>query len=549
VNDGRSFYDGPVVSWLRRLKAPVRGLFALACGVIAGLGFAPVGWWPCVFAGVAGLTILVACARRLRGSLGVGLAFGVGLTGVTLNWMSAIFVEAMLGLIGAVSLFYVALAAVLRLALRWRWWPLVAAGCWSALEFTICRWPFDGFGWVRLGYAMIDSPLAWGYPLIGLAGVSFLSALVGQMVAWAVLVPHPLAKRLTVAVGTALGCTALAACGFLVPAASAVVNGGQAQKVVVGWVQGGAPGGGIYGLGPARTITTAQTDETQQLAAKVADGTQPQPDFYVWPEEGTDLDPATDPQTKALVEQALAATGRPIFLGTILDGPGADERQTASLWWDPVKGVEATYIKRGIVPFGEWVPYRDVLLPLFPVLSYVGPQSVPGTTPGVLPVTLSDGRPLRLGVLVCYDVAFDSYAYDLERDGAQVIVVQSSNAMYQGTGQIDQQFAMTRVRAAELRRDILVVTTSGVSGFINADGSVAFQVDNPAPASGVVTMPLQTGTTPAVWLAGWLELGIVIATGACLVLVVVLVVRRGGVAALLRPGTMENALEKERVDA
>jgi apolipoprotein N-acyltransferase len=107
--------------------------------------------------------------------------------------------------------------------------------------------------------------------------------------------------------------------------------------------------------------------------------------------------------------------------------------------------------------------------------------------------------------MVCYDVSFDHIVYDTVRYGGEVLVVQSSNAMYQGTGQIDQQFAITRARAAELRREVLVVTTSGVSGLIRADGSVDFLVADPGGASGVVELPRRTGLTPAVWVAPVLE--------------------------------------------
>lgn len=152
---------------------------------------------------------------------------------------------------------------------------------------------------------------------------------------------------------------------------------------------------------------------------------------------------------------------------------------------------------------------RELLLPLIPQLAYVGDQSIPGDRPGVMNVQLDDGRRLAVGVLVCYDLAFDSFAHDLATNGAQVVVVQSSNAMYQGTGQIDQQFAMTRVRAMELRREILVVTTSGVSGLIEPDGSVAFRVGDHSSASGVVSLPERDGITPASLWSGWLELIVV----------------------------------------
>ncbi len=515
----------------------VRVLIALICGVATGLAFAPVGWWPLILVGVAGLTVVTLAAKRgIVGVAGLGLVYGLGLTGTTLNWMRAIFVEAMVGLVIAVALFYLVLALAIRLASRLAWWPLVAAGCWSVLEFTICRWPFNGFGWVRLGYAMIDSPLAGAYPLIGVAGVSFLTAVAGQTIAWLLVARAGVLRRIVMVVLTAALCTAVAAAGSLAPAGWPVTEPTKSgdgtvapASLDVGWVQGGAPGGGVYGLGPERTITTNETKGTVQLAAAAAAGTLAQPDFVVWPEEGTDLDPAHDPPTKALVDQAVDAVDRPILVGTVLNGPGPDARQTASLWWEPGGGVTATYIKRGIVPFGEWIPGRSFLLPLFPVLRYVGAQSVPGTEPGVLDVTLSDGRPLKLGTMVCYDLAFDNVAYDTTKNGAQLLVVQSSNAMYQGTGQIQQQFAMTRVRAAELRREILVVTTSGVSGYIAADGSVLWQDSDPATAYGVQQMPLRQGTTLAVVFAQPLELGLVIASLACLVLA--LFRRRSGIMA------------------
>jgi apolipoprotein N-acyltransferase len=155
-----------------------------------------------------------------------------------------------------------------------------------------------------------------------------------------------------------------------------------------------------------------------------------------------------------------------------------------------------TYVKRSLVPFGEWIPFREILLPLIPQLRYVGAQSVPGTKPGILQGTLRNGRTANFGILICFDVAFDNVAYDLPNGDAQIIVVQSSNAMYQGSSQVEQQFAITRARAAELRREVLVVTTSGISGVIDPTGVPQSRVSSGA-ATGTVVMPLRNGSTPA----------------------------------------------------
>lgn len=493
-----------VIERVGRAHLGLRAGLAIVAGLATALGFAPFGWWPLLIVGVAGFSLVVLGAGRLRQALLLGFCYGLGYMGLGLNWMRAIFLDALVGIVLVTSLLYVLLAALIFALRRLALWPVGAAAAWVAVEALISRWPFDGFGWMRLGYTMTDAPLAGLYPLIGVVGVTFVTALIGQGLLWlgdsVIPARRPATRgRVLTALGGLLVIALGAAGGALLPAATAT-----GATTSIGWVQGGAPGGGVYGIGPPRTTTTNHLAETTALFDRIGRGESPRPDFVVWPENGTDLDPHYDAETAELVRQALAVAELPILVGTILSGPGEDERQTASLWLDPVRGELERYVKRGIVPFGEFVPYRALLLPLIPKLAYVGDQSIPGTEPGVITARTAAGD-FPLGVLICYDVSFDHIVYDTVRYGGQVLVVQSSNAMYQGTGQIEQQFAMTRARAAELRRELLVVTTSGVSGLIRADGSIAFSVSQPAAASGVVELPLRQGQTPAVSVAPVLE--------------------------------------------
>lgn len=497
-----------VIELVARMHLGLRAGLAILAGLTTALGFEPFAWWPLLFIGVAGFSLVVLGAGRLRQALLLGFCYGLGYMGLGLNWMRAIFLDALVGIVLVTSLLYVLLAALVFAIRRLPLWPVGAAAAWVAVEALISRWPFDGFGWMRLGYTMTDAPLAGLYPLVGVVGVTFAIALLGQGLLWLLdrsVVEAARPPIVTAGIGLIVIMLATGA-GTLIPAGTAT---GETTKV--GWVQGGAPGGGVYGIGPPRTTTTNHLAETTALFGRIEAGQLPRPDFVVWPENGTDLDPHHDAQTAAMVRQALEVAGVPILVGTILSGPGEDERQTASLWLDPVRGELERYIKRGIVPFGEFVPFRDILLPLVPKLAYVGAQSIPGTEPGVIAARTEAGE-FPLGVLVCYDVSFDHIVYDTVRYGGQLLVVQSSNAMYQGTGQIEQQFAMTRARAAELRREVLVVTTSGVSGLIGADGRVEFSVAEPEAASGVVELPHRQGATPAVWVAPVLEVIGVLAT-------------------------------------
>ncbi len=495
--DARSRRRGPLAPWWWV------GLAAVA-GLATGAGFAPIGLWPSTLVGVAALTVSVTASRTRWLLIAAGAAFGLGLTTSTLSWMAMITVGAAAGLIAVVSSWYILLAVLLRLCLRAAYWPLLSAGAWVLVEYAASTFPFGGFGWLRLGYAMLDSPLVGLLPLVGVGGLSLATALAANLVVWVALKP---ARRRAVLAGgsvTLLLLIAAAAGTIEVPAAGTSIS--------VGWVQGGAPGGGVFGLGPAGSTTRRHADETNVLAARIASGELPQPDVVLWPENSTDTDPNENDETRDLIVTSSSTVNAPVLVGEILEGPGSDNRRTASQLWTASGAIGRTYVKRSIVPFGEWIPYRDLLLPLVPELRYVGKQSVPGEHPGVLPLKLRSGADVDLGVLICFDVAFDPVVYDLPGNGARVIVVQSSNAMYQGSAQVLQQFAITRARAAELRREIVVATTSGISGVIDTHGTPIVATGSGA-ASGVQTLPLRNGVTPAVVIALPLQQAVSAATG------------------------------------
>ncbi|MCW2810017.1 MAG: ppm2, partial [Friedmanniella sp.] len=291
---------------------------------------------------------------------------------------------------------------------------------------------------------------------------------------------------------------------------------GAAGSVNVGIVQGNVPGRGIAALGRARTVTNNHLAETVRLMQKVDAGELPRPDFVLWPENSTDIDPLLDAQTRATVQSAAGVAGRPILVGAVTEGPGVDERQTTALWWDPQRGPVAAYHKQNLVPFGEWIPFRAQLLPWVPILKEVGAQSIPGTAPGVLDVQ-AGGRDLRVGDVICFELAYDQTVYRSLTAGAQISVVQSNNATYGGTGQIEQQFAITRARAMESRREIAVATTDSVSGYIGRDGSVLHKTSQFTAASTVVSMPLRSELTPAIVAGPWIARGLAaVALLACL---------------------------------
>ena len=497
----------------------LRVLVVMLAGAALGLSWQPYGLWPLLLVGIPAFTLAVRGVRPLI-AVGLGYLFGLTMLTLAINWVHVLGTWIAAVLIIFMSLFFGLLGFSLTLVSRLRWWPLAAACCWVLIEYAYSRIPLGGFGWTRIGYAAVDTPLAGFFPIIGVAGVSFAVALISQLIAWIVLTAWMARRggragrsRLLIAVG---GIVSLVLLGSALRLYQLEPEIGSAGSVRVGIVQGNIPGRGIEAMGRARSVTNNHLSETIRLMTKARLGEVPEPDFVLWPENSTDIDPTADELTRLTVQAAADVANRPILVGAVMQGQRVDERQTAALWWDPDRGVTARYNKQNLVPFGEWIPFRAQLLPLIPLLEQVGAQSIPGTSPGVLDVAVS-GRPIKIGDVICFELAYDQTIYQSLIGGAQVLMVQSNNATYGGTGQIEQQFAITRARAMESRREIAVATTNSVSGFITRDGAVATRTQEFTAQSMVVEMPLRNALTPAIRVAPWLERGLaLVAVLACI---------------------------------
>jgi apolipoprotein N-acyltransferase len=124
----------------------------------------------------------------------------------------------------------------------------------------------------------------------------------------------------------------------------------------------------------------------------------------------------------------------------------------------------------------------------------------PGSDPGVLQL-----GPARIGDVICFEVAYDREVRDVVEAGARVLVVQTNNATYGRTGQPEQQLAMSRLRAVEHGRTVLVAATSGISAIIAPDGTVTASAPEFTAASLVERVALRDALTVADRLGTWPE--------------------------------------------
>jgi apolipoprotein N-acyltransferase len=447
---------------------PSRAAYPLALlgGLLTYLAFPRFAVRPLA---VLGPALLLAAVYRqpFRRATLLGLAYGLAFFVPLLVWLQtgagthawlvlAVLEAAFLALSGP------ALAAVSRLPA----WPAWAAAVFVAQEGLRGRVPFGGFTWGRLGFSQDTGPLLRWAAVGGPALVTFLLALVAGLLV--VAVRHATGRR---------ALAALAVAGAVVPFALGPLLPGPPRaerRVTVALVQGNVPRLGLASLDPRQQemVIRNHTEATFELAAAVEQGTVPRPDFVVWPENSTDRDPRRDPTAGALVDAAVKRVGVPVLVGAVLDRDDGDA-ENAGIVWDPVTGAGATYAKRHLVPFGEYVPFRERLTPIFGRLSLVGSGFVPGAADG----GVLDVAGTRVSDVICFEVAYDDLVRDGVRDGGEVIVVQTNNASFGRTAQTRQQLAMSRVRAVEHGRTVLVAATSGVSAVIAPDGSTVDESD------------------------------------------------------------------------
>jgi apolipoprotein N-acyltransferase len=467
-----------------------RIVVAIGAGALLGLAFEPHDYpWLAVVA--VPLFLAALNGVSVKGGILVGAGFGITYYAVLVPWLSVIGGDAAIALAILEGLFYAVFGAFASQVLKHKLWLLWIPCLWVATEFATASVPFGGFPWGRLAWAFADSPLGKLASLVGIAGLSFVVALLGALAYAAVL------RRRS---GLGLRAIALVA-GIAIVGGSSLITlstAGNGKSVTAAIVQGNVPGKGLEFLGRARTVTKNHMNATLDLQKQVEAGAQVKPDVVIWPENSTDIDPYKDAETRRDIETAVQAVQVPILVGAVTEGPGPNERQTTGIVWDPATGPGQRYAKRHPVPFGEYIPFRDQLLPYIKRLEMVGRQTAPGVGPGLMPI-----NGVTYGDLICFELAYDDVVSDVAKGGAQILVVQTNNATYGGTGQPEQQFAITRMRAIETGRTVLIASTSGISGVIQPDGTVEHKSGQFVPDVYVASVPVRDQLTLATRLGGW----------------------------------------------
>ena len=488
---------------------------ALGSGLVQLLALPPYGLWWLGPLSAALLFFAVAGARPRRATW-LGLLAGAALMVPLVSWQDIFGVDVWLAIAGAETVYFMPMAIGLALVGRLPGWPAWTATLWVAQEAVRARWPLGGFPWGKLAFAQPDSAFS-GYAALGSSAlVSFAVALTGALLLWTLL--RTVAAR---------GSTRLFTGGIGLVAIAAILTGGALapaigrpavdEQVTVGMVQGDVPNvGEMSVLGERMQVLENHAAGVHGLADDVREGTVPEPDMVLLPENASDIDPFRDPAAHEIIDEAAADIGVPLLWGiSRFNDDGT--RHVQSVVWDPEDGPGDHYDKRYLVPFGEYVPYRDFFTRFVERLDQVSSDALPGSDPGNLDVA---GTTLAVGI--CFDVAFDRPVREAVDAGGQIIVIPTNNANYNFTGQSDQQLAITQLRAVEHGRPAVVTSTSGISAIVEPDGTATYRSPEAEPDTHVAEVTAMDGPTLATRLGAVPEwvltgLGLVAVAGAVVV--------------------------------
>jgi apolipoprotein N-acyltransferase len=507
------------------LAKPVRWIWSvrmamLLCGAVLVLAFPAanlefLAW----FGLVPGLVLIVRSPTAREGGVRAWW-LGAGYLIAALYWMAPEIGPAVL-LVGAVFgalwiPFGVAAQKLLRPPVSW---PralaalAVVPSCWLVTEW-LRSWQAFGGPWAVFGVSQWQHPAVLALASVGgvwlvsfalvLANVAIVIALESLPRIGAAFLPGASWRSGFAVLGVAAGVASIGAG----PLAFALTPPSHAVRyVTIAMVQPGV----VLDAGLRSHASQALTAELSR--GGTLDGVRP--DLIVWGESSIALD-LTWPGSHALLSQieALSAEdGAEILVDQDATPPGKGHEKWSVLV--SPSGIKGIYVKTRLVPFGEYIPFRQQLGWLTKISRAASSNMVPGTGAHLLSATDRAGNPLAIGVLICFESAFPDMARVDTDSGAQLIVYQSTTSTFQGTWGPDQHASLSAVRAAETGRPVVQAALTGDTVAYDARGRLLAWMGQSGHGAVTVRLGLPAASARTVYdrlgdYVPWAALGIVV---------------------------------------
>lgn len=478
-----------LATFFRARHGASRYAIAFLLGVLLTLTMPPIGFFPAALLSVCGFIWMSQAAQTKTQALLIGWTYGSGFFMTGLYWISfALLVDIdnfgwalPLSLVaGPATLAFFTYAFIPLLAYRLRAYPIVHAlafiTVWACIEWLRGH-ALTGFPWNLPGYMWHHVlPVMQISSLVGIYGLTVLTLL------WAALPTLWAQRKLRFIV---LATLVLAMCWGTMRIVTHPTSTAQAPMIRI--VQ-------------ANIAQTAKWNENDQwrhleLHAQLSDKNTPA-DAVIWPETALTSDPVLFPEIGSYVAQRLPANSVGI-LGALritnADTPKPSYHN--GLYVIDSKGkILNTFDKFHLVPFGEYIPFRQQLqlTPIAAGIAMVG-DFVAG--PGPRTLTVNETLP-SFSPLVCYEVIFPGAVTDKTNRPAWLINI-TNDAWYGHTAGPYQHLEIARMRAIEEGLPLARAANTGISAMVDPIGRITASLS--LGEQGAITTPLPAALSPTLY--------------------------------------------------
>jgi len=477
-------------TWFKILR---QDLVALLLGVILTLSFAPFYLFPLAIVAPAGLLALILNKSPQR-ACWLGWVFGVGLFSSGVYW---IFISInsygdvpALGAAGITGILIATLALFPALVCYFtnRYFPAVDTAkivyafpaLWILSEW-IRSWVGSGFPWLYIGYSQNFSPLKGYAPFLSVYGVSLAALLTGSLLLNALLFYRARDLRKMI-LNLYLAVTIWIVGGLFtfIPWTHAI-----GTPINISLVQGNIP----QSLKWSPDHLQLSLDRYQQLTDPLWKKSQ----LIIWPEAAIPLPlPESSDYINELNDQAVK-NNTTLIAGVPIQNGTTDTYYNAVVTLGKKQEV---YIKRRLVPFGEYVPFSNLFARLFDFMQVPMANMIPGTR-SQAPLSVNG---LKILPAICYEIGFPELVQSPDRNINLLLTVTNDAWFGKSTAQA-QHLQMAAMRAIELGRPVLFVSNDGITAVIGPNGKTLAA----APPHEIYV--LNTQVQPMEGLTPWMQNG------------------------------------------
>lgn len=381
-------------------------------------------------------------------------------------------------------------------------WSLAAAPfLWVALDLAEAR--ITSVPWDQLGYSQIDNALlTYLAPVTGVYGITFVLVSANALLAGGLLLLQRSSKLTSAAAGLLIAATGSAGLALHAPkappsASAVLIQPNLDVSVDNTW---NAPQDWSQHIARFKQLAEEQCKSyiagIPQTGAPTGEIVCPpyptHPDLVAWPEAPAFSFTEADPRFR----QTMSAIAKTEDTTLIVGGLGADYSDSEHKWLDynsaMLFGSDGSrigrYDKIHLVPYGEYIPYRQLFSFAHKLTNQVVDFSR-GVDRTVFRIPDQNGKLRRYGVFICYEAVFADEIRQFARRGAEVLVNLSDDGWYGDTSAPWQHLNMARMRAVENRRWLLRDTNNGVTAVIDPYGRVRQSI----PRHQTDALPAQFG--------------------------------------------------------